>query len=266
MNLRSMNNSLDDQFPEVKTPSLQIADEYTILEGKKIPVVRPGEMKDEPEPAIHHHNDLDQPSINVESDIVGIIQHSDLGGVTADQHHAQTHAASHTSGGADDLTGITLTSVTISGGTANSTTLVTPTLANYTNATHTHTSAATGGTLAPGGVTSIIAGSHLTGGTITSAGTISLAGTLTSINLVTPTVGTPTITGGTATGFDNIFTYDGTITRGTSGLMGTIAMTGHRTLVITRGTTDLISSITDSVRTWTYTRDASDYIISWAVT
>ena len=214
-----------DQY-QTDTPSLKTADEFTIIDGKKVKVVRPSEMKDEPEVAIHHHNNLDQPSIDLGSEIVGSIAHSDLTGVTSDQHHAQTHAASHTSGGADDLTGQTLAAIILSGG-------------------------------------------RMTGGTVntSSIGTPTITGgAATNLILVTPTVGTPTVTGGTATGFDNINTYSGTITRGTTGLMGTIAITGHRTLVITRGTTDLISSITDSVRTWTYIRDSDDYIISWAVT
>jgi len=161
-----------DQY-DIKIPSLAPQDEFTTIDGKQVKVVRPGEMKDEPEPTIHHHNNLDQPAIDLTREVIGAIQHSDLSGVTADQHHAQTHAASHTSGGADDLIGITLASVIINSGT-----LVSPVIG---------TPAITGGT-----ITSISLVTP-TVGTPTVTG-----GTLTNSVLVTPTIGTPTMTGGTA--------------------------------------------------------------------
>lgn len=181
-----------DQY-DIKIPSLSPADEFTTIEGKQVKVVRPQEMKEEPEPSIHHHNDLDQPSVDLEREVVGAIAHADLSGVTSDQHHTQLHAASHTSGGADDLTGITLASVIINSGT-----LVSPVIG---------TPAITGGTATSISlITPTVGTPTVTGGTITSGilvtptiGTMTATGgTATNLTLVTPTVGTPTITGGTA--------------------------------------------------------------------
>ena len=139
---------------DIKIPSLAPQDEFTTVDGKQVKVVRPGEMKEEPEPSIHHHNNLDQPSIDLTREVIGAIQHSDLSGVTADQHHAKTHAASHTSGGADDLTGITLASVIINSGT-----LVSPVIG---------TPAITGGTITSISlVTPTVGTPTVTGGTLT---------------------------------------------------------------------------------------------------
>jgi hypothetical protein len=58
----------------------------------------------------------------------------------------------------------------------------------------------------------------------------------------------------------------GTINK-TSNNISSIAVTTGRTLTITRdGTTKLITSITDGTNTWTYTRDASNIVTSWALT
>jgi len=57
---------------------------------------------------------------------------------------------------------------------------------------------------------------------------------------------------------------DGTITR-SSGLIASIAYTGGRVLTVTR-TGGYISSISDTVHTWTLTRNASNQIIAYAIT
>lgn len=165
---------------DIKTPSLEAVDEFTIIDGKEVKVIRSPEMKEEPEPSIHHHNNLDQPSIDLTREVTGTILHSDLSGVTSDQHHAQLHAASHTSGGVDDLTGITLTNMVYNGGTATSLklvtptigtmaatggtatnlTLITPTIADFTNAIHAHTSNATGGTVSHTSLSNIGTNTH----------------------------------------------------------------------------------------------------------
>ena len=76
-------------------------------------------------------------------------------------------------------------------------------------------------------------------------------------------------TGDTATGdiigTDFIKTRSGTITRNISGEIEQVAYSGGRTLSITR-TGGYISSITDGVRTWTYTRNGNNDIVSWTVT
>jgi len=71
--------------------------------------------------------------------------------------------------------------------------------------------------------------------------------------------------GGDVIGTDFVRTRDGAITR-VSGYVSEVALTGGRTLTVTRNASNFITSITDATRTWTYTRDADDYIISWAVT
>ena len=189
----------------IKTPSLEAKDEFTIIDGKEVKVVRTPEMKDEPEPTIHHHNNLDQPAIDLTREVTGTVLHNDLGGVTSDQHHTKLHAASHTSGGADDLTGITLTNMVYNGGTATSMKLVTPTIG---------TMASTGGTAN----TLTLGTPTITGGTY-SLGTFGtptiIGGTATSLNLVTPTIGTPSLTGGTV----NPIAYS---VGGTVGVDGTV--------------------------------------------
>lgn len=183
---------MKDQY-EVNIPSLDPAQEFTLVNGVKVPVVKTSEMKDEPESTIHHHNNLDQPAIDLTREVIGAIQHSDLSGVTSDQHHAQTHAASHTSGGADDLTGITLASVTVNSGTLVSPVIGTPAITGGTTTNITM-------------VTPTIGTPTVTGGTLTNSSLVtptigtmaSTGGTATNLTLVTPTIGTPTITGGTA--------------------------------------------------------------------
>ena len=71
--------------------------------------------------------------------------------------------------------------------------------------------------------------------------------------------------GGDVIGTDFVRTRDGAITR-VSGYVSEVALTGGRTITVTRDASNFITSITDATRTWTYTRDADDYIISWAVT
>ncbi len=218
-----------DQY-DVKIPSLSPEDEFTYIDGVKVKIVRPGEMKDEPDPTIHHHNNLDQPAIDLSREVIGSILHSDLSGVTSDQHHAQLHAASHASGGGDDLSGRTLANMTlnsgtlvspvigtpaVTGGTATSLTLVTPTVGTPT---------VTGGTLTNSTlVTPTI-------GTMTATG-----GTATNLTLVTPTIGTPSLTGGTVNpiayqaggtvGVDGTAIYVKTISSGTASAWGTITFT-----------------------------------------
>lgn len=58
-------------------------------------------------------------------------------------------------------------------------------------------------------------------------------------------------------------TRSGVITR-TAGLISQIAYIGGRTLDINR-IGGLISSITDGVRTWAFSRDANNYVSSWTV-
>jgi hypothetical protein len=76
-------------------------------------------------------------------------------------------------------------------------------------------------------------------------------------------------TGDTATGdivgTDFIKTRGGTITRNGSGEVTQVAYTGGRTLNIGR-VGGYISTITDGARTWTYTRDVDNNIVSWNVT
>ena len=71
--------------------------------------------------------------------------------------------------------------------------------------------------------------------------------------------------GGDVIGTDFVRTRDGAITR-VSGYVSEVALTGGRTITVTRDASNFITSITDATRTWTYIRDADDYIISWAVT
>jgi len=57
---------------------------------------------------------------------------------------------------------------------------------------------------------------------------------------------------------------DGSVTR-VDGYISQIAIVSGRTINITR-VNGYISSITDGTRTWTYTRDGNNNIISWTVT
>lgn len=63
-----------------------------------------------------------------------------------------------------------------------------------------------------------------------------------------------------------VSTRSGTITRDGDGLISSVALTGGRTLTLSRDVNDAISSITDGTRTWTITRDGDGLISSWAVT
>jgi len=56
----------------------------------------------------------------------------------------------------------------------------------------------------------------------------------------------------------------GTITRDVDGYIETVAYTGGRTFTISR-VVGYINSITDGVRTWTYSRDGDNKITSWSV-
>lgn len=75
--------------------------------------------------------------------------------------------------------------------------------------------------------------------------------------------------GDTATGdiigTDFVKTRSGTVTRDINGNILSVALTGGRTINITR-TAELISSVTDGARTWTYTRNLEDLITGWVVT
>jgi len=83
--------------------------------------------------------------------------------------------------------------------------------------------------------------------------------------LTVDTINNRVTMGGDVIGTDFVRTRDGAITR-VSGYVSEVALTGGRTLTVTRNASNFITSITDTIRTWTYTRDANDYIISWAVT
>ena len=83
--------------------------------------------------------------------------------------------------------------------------------------------------------------------------------------LTVDTINNRVTMGGDVIGTDFVRTRDGAITR-VSGYVSEVALTGGRTITVTRDASNFITSITDATRTWTYTRDADDYIISWAVT
>lgn len=69
---------------------------------------------------------------------------------------------------------------------------------------------------------------------------------------------------GDLVGTDFIRTRSGAITR-VDGLISEVELTGGRTLTVTRDVNDRIESITDSTRTWDFTR-TDDRITSWSVT
>lgn len=73
-----------------------------------------------------------------------------------------------------------------------------------------------------------------------------------------------TITGDLV-GTDFIRNRDGIITR-VGDVISEIELVGGRTLTVTRDVDGYISSVADGTRTWTYTRNASNKITSWAVT
>lgn len=207
------------EFYEPVVPSLEPVDEFITVGEEKVPVVRTPEMKEEPEPAIHHHNNLDQPTIDLNRDVVGTILHSDLGGVTADQHHTQLHAASHQSGGGDDLSGKTLANMTLNSGTLSS-----PVIGTMN---------ATGGTA-----------TNLTLVTPTVGTPTVTGGTATNITLVTPTIGTPALTGGTVNPIQ--FNCGGTVgVSGTAIYVKTVDFSGsavtYGTIVFTKGIATSVS-------------------------
>lgn len=75
--------------------------------------------------------------------------------------------------------------------------------------------------------------------------------------------------GDTATGdiigTDFVKTRSGTITRDINGNISSIELIGGRTITISR-TSEYISSVTDGVRTWNYSRDVNNQITGWTVT
>lgn len=172
----------------VPAPSTKPEKLFEDIVTPEIKVVKSPEMKDTPEPTVHYHNDLDQPSIDINTDITGVLAHSALSGVTADQHHAQSHVSSHASGGGDDLSGKTLANMTLNsgtlispvigtmnatGGTATNLTAVTPTIGtpSLTGGTLNPTAYQAGGTVGVDGtaiyVKTIVGGAADTWGTIT---------------------------------------------------------------------------------------------------
>jgi hypothetical protein len=64
---------------------------------------------------------------------------------------------------------------------------------------------------------------------------------------------------------DIVQTLSGVITR-TLGKISSITKTGGRTINLTRDIYGYIASVNDGTRTWTYTRDVNNQIISWSVT
>jgi flavin-binding protein dodecin len=59
---------------------------------------------------------------------------------------------------------------------------------------------------------------------------------------------------------------DGLITRDIHGVFEKVELTGGRTVSVTRDINGYIETVSDTVRTWTFTRDVDNRIISWVVT
>lgn len=59
---------------------------------------------------------------------------------------------------------------------------------------------------------------------------------------------------------------DGVITRDGDGNLTKVELTAGRTIDVTRDIHGFIEEVTDGVRTWTFTRDVDNRIISWVVT
>lgn len=59
---------------------------------------------------------------------------------------------------------------------------------------------------------------------------------------------------------------DGVITRDLSGNLTKVELAAGRTIDVTRDLHGYIETVTDGVRTWTFTRDVDNRIISWVVT
>ena len=243
-----------DQF-NVKTPSLETVDEFTIIDGKEVKVVRSSEMNDEPEPSIHHHNDLDQPGIDITSGLSGTTITSPVDNDLLAYDTASGKWINQTAIGAKVVpeggttTSLTLVTPTIgtmtaTGGTATNLTLVTPTIG---------TPSLIGGTLTNSAlVTSTIGTPTVTGGTATNhvlvtptIGTPAITGgTATNLIIVTPTIGTPSLTGGTV----NPIAYQvgGTVgVDGTATYVKTVDFVGstvtYGTIVFTKGIATTVS-------------------------
>ncbi len=100
---------------------------------------------------------------------------------------------------------------------------------------------------------------------------VGIQGTLTT-NTIPKATGASTIgdsqltenANGDTIGKDFIRTRNGTITR-SGGYISSVTLTGGRTLTVTRDGSNLISSINDGTRTWTFTR-SSGLISSWTIT
>jgi len=58
---------------------------------------------------------------------------------------------------------------------------------------------------------------------------------------------------------------DGTISRDVNDYIETVSITDGRTLTLTRDVNGYIQSITDTIRTWTLTRDVDNRITAWGV-
>jgi hypothetical protein len=254
----------------VPIPPVEPEKLFTTIEGKKVEVVKVPTLKEAPEATIHHHNDLDQPGIDITSGITDIAiaspSNNDLlaydtpsgkwtnqnavnarvvpeGGTTTSLTLVQPTIGTMTATGGTYATG-TFGTPTITGGTATSLTLVTPTLSGGTANTLTlvtptiGTMAATGGTL----VTPTIGTPTITGGTYDLGTFTSPAlsgGTASNLILTTPTVGTPALTGGTV----NPILYQ---IGGVAGADGTIvymktAAPTYGTVVFTKGIATSVS-------------------------
>src|SRR3990167_7746905 len=219
---------------------------FTMIGKEKVAIVRNPEIKETPETLIHHHNDLDQPWIDITSGLAGtsitspdnndLLAYDTPSGLWINQ--TAVGAAVVPEGGT--TTNLTLVQPTIgtmsaTGGTATNLIAVTPTIGTMT---------ATGGTATNLVlITPTIGTPAVTGGTATNltavtppVGTPAITGgTATNLILVTPTIGTPSLTGGTlnpiayqaggTVGVDGTAVYVKTIVAGTADTWGTITFT-----------------------------------------
>src|SRR3990167_566881 len=181
-----------------------------MIGGEKVAIEKNPEIKDEPEPLIHHHNDLEQPGIDITSGLSGVNITSPANNDLLAYNSPSGQWINQTAVGAavvpedGTTTNLTLVQPTIgtmaaTGGTATNLRLVTPTIG---------TPALTGGTLTNSIlVTPTIGTPTMTGGTATNLvavtptiGTMTaIGGTATNLTAVTPTIGTMAATGGTLT-------------------------------------------------------------------
>ncbi len=248
----------------VITPPTDPEELFTMIDGKRVKVVKTPEIKETAEPTIHFHNDLDQPGIDITAGLSGVSitspANNDLLAFdsTSGQWINQTAVGAAVVPEGGTTTNLTLVQPTIgtmaaTGGTATNLTLVTPTIGTPT---------LTGGTLTNSVlVTPTIGTMTATGGTATNLnlatptiGTPTLTGgTLTNSVLVTPTIGTPTVTGGTATNHILVTPTIGTpsLTGGTLNPIqynagGTVGVDGTAVYVktIVAGTADTWGTIT----------------------